>query len=497
MDAKDNQGNKKNRTLRAAKILWIALAYIGLCVLLTLYVSPGKVLSGHVGVVDAFILAFLGLSMFCMAVTEPTLRFGKTNQILISKWLLVYPATIFCLFLAHGWWELENIDIIYRWMLEPMGLYSEGHLTGKILGLILLATVVAILLHIIKHFIYKAIDNIETQSGGGRNKLLALIDRISQRIRSSGKDGNGGEFNGTTTTSGGNGEGTEENHRDGWKHWKELFIMGGVLLIGTLMIRAGISEIISTLVTESQALKLGNALGVLSFLLGFLASALAIAVLVIATGFTLRTVITLYNNVKKWLDGKKPEWTEWVPGFISWPISIVIVFWITESTSIDKIIEAFASKLSGIEPVKTFIAIMLAIFVVWFLQQVFRIFIVVAIRISGKDIPKKGSGTEEKIIDNLEEIFRLLIQNVLGIIKGVVGLTVIIPNFANDILALIDSGENNPDEIEELIVDSQIIALENDPESDESCKKINKNYVDLLNKYKGSNVSSDNPDTKE
>lgn len=499
MEAKDNQGNKKNKTKRAATILLSFLAFIGMCVGLAMLVSPGKIWSGYVGVVNAVLLAFLALSMFCMAVTEPTLRIGKTARIMISKWLLVYSATIFYLFLANGWWEPENIGIIYRWILEPMGLYSEGHLTGKILGLIFIAGVMVLLLHIIKHIIYKVIDNIETQSGGGRNRLTALFDRISQRNRSSGKAGN--DSTGTTPSPGGKGGGTDDNHRNGWKHWDKLIIMGLVILVCTLIIDQGISEIISTLVEESQKLELGNALGILSFLIGFFVSALAIAILVITSGFTLKTIITLCKNVKRWIDGKDSEWTEWVPGFISWPVSIGIVFWITKSTSIDKIIEAFASKLSGIEPVKTFIAIILALFVVWFLQEVIRIFIVVAIRISGKEIPEKASGTEEYIVADLEEIFKKLIKNALGIINGVVGLTVIIPNFATDILSLIDSGENNPDEIEEIIVKSKKIVLEKDPESEAFHVDLNNYYADLYDEYiknsKLTNEPTDDSDEKE
>lgn len=503
MEAKDNKDNKKNRTLRAARILLSALAFIALCVGLALLFSPGMIWSGYVGIVDAVLVAFLVLSMFCMAVTEPTLRICKSKKIKISIWLIAYIATIICLFVTNGWWEPENIGIIYRWVLEPMGLYSEGHLAGKIFGLIILTTAVALLMLKIKRIIYKAIDNIEIQSDDGENSDDVVSGEAGQRNSLPGGDGSTQE---NTTILGRKAGRTDKKSESAWKKWVVVAIVVStiVILMAVLFIHPKVANLISK--QEDGTIK--DILSILSLLISTVASILGvsaalipIAVALLAFGFVYKTGAIIFRSIIKWTKGEKiPEFSEWFSGFISWTISIAIVFGITKSTSIDEIINAFASKLSGIEPVKTFVAIILALFVAWLLQEIIRIFIAVAYEIGGKPFPYKREKTKH-IIDELGKIFGKLIEIALDIISGTLSLAKIIPNFVKYIGILIDSSENNPDEIEDVIVASQSIVLDYDPESESIHEDINLFCTDLYNECIENcmmeDEPTDNPDEEE
>lgn len=502
MEAKDNQGNKKNNTKCAATILLSFLAFIGLCVGLAMLVSPGKIWSGYVGVVNDVLLIVLVLSMFFIAVAEPTLRIrlGKSKRITISIWIIVYAATIICLFTANGWWKSENIGIIYRWILEPMGLYSEGHLAGKIFGLIFVAAAVALLLHKIKRIIYKAIDNIEIRSGGDDTDS-GEDGKIPGTTTASGEDG---KISGTTTTSGGKGGRTDKKSKFDWKKWFVVGIVAAiiVILIAVLLMHPKIANLIEK--QDDGTIK--DILSILSPLISIVASILSasvalipIAVALFTFGFVYRTGAIIFKNIIKWTKGDIPKFSEWLPGFISWTISIAIVFGITQSTSINGIINAFASKLSGIEPVKTFVAIILALFVAWILQEIIRLFIEVAYEIGGHPL-NKGKKTKN-IIVRLEKIFEDLIDIALDIISDTLSLAKIVPSFVKNITSLIDSGENNPDEIEEIIVKSKKFVLEKDPESEAFHVDLNNYCADLYDEYiknsKLTNEPTDDSDEKE
>lgn len=494
MEAKDKQRNTGSNTKLAAKILLSALAFIMFCIGLVLLVSPGKIWSGYVGVINGLLLVLLVISMFCIAVSESTIAIGKAKQIMISKWLMGYSAAIISLFMANGWWRSENIDIIYSWILKPMGLYSEGYLAVKILGLIIVATATALLLHKIKRIIYKAIDNIEIQSGGDDTDF-----------------GEGGKNPGTTTTSGGKGGRTDKKVNLLGKKWVVAGIVAAiiVILIAVLLMHPKVAD----LIVKQEDGTTRDILSILSPLISIVASILSVSVALIPIavamftfGFVYRTGAIIFQNIVKWTKGEIPKFSEWLPGFISWTISIAIVFGITQSTSINEIINAFASKLSGIEPVKTFVAIILALFVAWLLQEIIRIFIAVAYEISGQSLPNKREKTKH-IIDKLGKIFVYLIDTALDIIDGTLRLTKIIPSFVKNITSLIDSEENNPDEIEEAIVASKefVSKTDSDLEPESFCnnlnKKINEYCVKLYDGYvKNSKLtggSTDNSDEKE
>ena len=500
MEAKDKQRNTGSNTKLAAKILLSALAFIMFCIGLVLLVSPGKIWSGYVGVVNGLLLVLLVISMFCIAVSESTIAIGKAKQIMISKWLMGYSAAIISLFMANGWWRSENIDIIYSWILKPMGLYSEGYLAVKILGLIIVATATALLLHKIKRIIYKAIDNIEIQSGGDDTDF----GEGGKNPGTTTASGEGGKNPGTTTTSGGKGGRTDKKSKFDWKKWFVVGIVAAiiVILIAVLLMHPKIANLIEK--QDDGTIK--DILSILSPLISIVASILSasvalipIAVALFTFGFVYRTGAIIFKNIIKWTKGDIPKFSEWLPGFISWTISIAIVFGITQSTSINGIINAFASKLSGIEPVKTFVAIILALFVAWILQEIIRLFIEVAYEIGGHPL-NKGKKTKN-IIVRLEKIFEDLIDIALDIISDTLSLAKIVPSFVKNITSLIDSGENNPDEIEEIIVKSKKFVLEKDPESEAFHVDLNNYCADLYDEYiknsKLTNEPTDDSDEKE
>lgn len=483
MEAKDNQGNMKDRTKRAAKILGIALLYIGLCVALILSVSPGKEWSGYVGVINGLLLSLLVLSMYCMAVTEPTLRIGKSKRIKISIWLIIYVATIICLFMANGWWESENIGIIYRWILEPMGLYSEGNLTVKILGLIFIATVVAFLLHTIKHIIYKAIDNIETKYGGGENPD-AMSGETAQRNSLPG--GDGGVHGKATISSEKRGGTTKKTAptRSGKVIVRLIFATGIIILTIAIWMFPGISELTSTIIGEFQWGSIPNVLlSILNLLISILVSSLSVAVALIfstvaliAFGFIYKTTTIMFNNIIEWTKGKELNSSEWIHSFIAWVLTAAIVYWIIADTGTGEAIDSFKSLLPGNDFVKSFIAAIVTVTVIWLLKWIIKMIIEVLVEpdVDNNDKEKKQRNAQKslkaKTKDHLKEIVKKLIDNGLNIIEKAVDLSKNVPIFMSEANSLIDSSENNPDEIEGIIVESKAMALEDDFELESFCK---------------------------
>lgn len=499
MEAKDKQRNTGSNTKLAAKILLSALAFIMFCIGLVLLVSPGKIWSGYVGVVNGLLLVLLVLAMFCIAVIKPTHTFSitKTKRIKVSIWLLFYSAAIISLFMANGWWKTENIDAIFNNdIIKSIGLYSEGNLAGKIFALIIAAIVIVLILRAINYILYKAIDNIKKESVNGETLADILIDKIFQRSSSSNKNVAAAA---RTSTLNENDNELDKNGEQTWKKWTVVGIIFAVVIV-ILIVAIVMNPSISNLISQQDDGITKTILNIFGFLISILASSFSIAIGVIAIGYVYRTIATILQKIKIWTEGGGNDFNEWAPGFLSWTISIAIVFWITESTSIDEIIQNFASKLSGIEPVKTFIAIIISLFVVWFLKEIIRIFIAAIFTISGINTSKNNEHAQS-IINGLGNILTDLINIALDIISDTLSLAKIIPSFVKDISSLIDSGENNPDEIEEIIVKSKKIVLEKNLESESFHDDVNNYYADLYDEYiKNSKLTgepTDNSDEKE
>lgn len=472
MEAKDKQRNTGSNTKLAAKILLSALAFIMFCIGLVLLVSPGKIWSGYVGVVNGLLLVLLVISMFCIAVSESTIAIGKAKQIMISKWLMGYSAAIISLFMANGWWRSENIDIIYSWILKPMGLYSEGYLAVKILGLIIVATATALLLHKIKRIIYKAIDNIEILSGGDDTDF----GEGGKNPGTTTASGEGGKNPGTTTTSGRKGGRTDKENEHTWKKWVVAGIVLAVIVI--LIVAIVMHPKVTNLISKQEDGILKEVLNISSPLVSIIASILSVAVVLIpiavvlfAFGFVYRIGMIIFKNIIRWTKGNPPEFSKWFPGFISWILSVAIMYWIIATKGINNIIKYFKSPLSDNDFVSTFIAVIVTATVFYLLKSLIKMLIEIAIEpiIDNSNEREKPKTLREKGRERIKDIIVKLVKNALNVIEKTVDLSENAPVFVQEANSLIKSSENNPDEIEKVIADSKAIVLADDPDLESFC----------------------------
>lgn len=481
-----NERGLSDKQKKAAKILFSILAFIVIGVCIILLFSPGRIWDKYADFVKILlIIAWLISVLFIIILVDSRdeKRFFKKTLI---GWQLAYWAEAIYMFLVSGWWKEENINNIFdKEVFRSIGIGTEGYLINKILLLIFAAIAVWMILLGINYALGRFVDEFD-ESGTG-NIITAIMNKVkANENKADAGNGNGGK--GKEVTSGDKGkkdtngdkgkEGTSGRNVEsklGWKHWLIVAIVGISLLALALITLPKVSDVINIVAPEwEESSILRPILEISKFIISFLVATIEAIVIIVLLGLAVRITTYVGGIIKKcFFDEFKPP-KDWFINFLGWVIGIVIVYYIVKKLGgYEDVIESFKAQLGNSEFLGLFIAVIMLITVTGFLQII--ISSIISIIHDGyvqEDKSEEEKGSEEKIKvfikRRIKNIVFKLIKNALKLIENAVDLTEIIPNFILQAGDLIWSGENNPDELECIIVKSKRAQLEKEKENPDS-----------------------------